>query len=57
MTVITEANEVLHLKEGDVIVELVSKVHYGVNNGSVPVEIVMFYVGNEDLQITIPVKD
>ena len=50
-------NNVLILKEGDVIVELVNKIHYGVNEGKNPVEIVVFYSGTEDLSITVLAKD
>ena len=47
----------LYLKEGDVIVELVNKIHYGVNEKNKPVEIVVFYSGTEDLPITVLEKD
>jgi quercetin dioxygenase-like cupin family protein len=47
-----EGNE-LYLKEGDVIVELVNKIHYGVNEKNKDVEIVVFYAGTEDLPITV----
>ena len=47
----------LCLNAGDVIVELVNKVHYGVNEGNKPVEIVVFYAGTEDLPITVLEKD
>ena len=46
-------NNVLILKEGDVIVELVNKIHYGINEGKKPVEIVVFYAGTIDLPITV----
>ena len=49
-------NNVLILKEGDVIVELVNKIHSGINEGKKPVEIVVFYAGTEDLPITILAK-
>lgn len=50
-------DNVLILKEGDVIVELVNKIHYGINEGKKPVEIVVFYSGTEDLPITVLAKD
>ncbi|MFM1877390.1 MAG: hypothetical protein RLZZ241_256 [Bacteroidota bacterium] len=53
LTVVDVNNEVLYLKEGDVIVELVNKIHHGVNNGDVPVELVVFYAGTTDLPITV----
>lgn len=46
----------LYLKEGDVIVELVNKIHYGINEGNRPVEIVVFYAGTEDLPLTVLAK-
>ncbi|MCF8274418.1 MAG: cupin domain-containing protein [Flavobacteriaceae bacterium] len=57
LTVIDEDDKVLLLKAGDVIVELVNKVHYGVNEGNKPVEIVVFYAGTTDLPITVLDKD
>jgi quercetin dioxygenase-like cupin family protein len=47
----------LYLKEGDVIIELVNKIHYGINEGKKPVEIVVFYAGTTDLPITVLDKD
>lgn len=47
----------LILKEGDVIVELVNKIHYGINEGKKPVEIIVFYAGTEDLPITVLAKN
>lgn len=45
LTVMTETDQTLHLKEGDSISELVNTWHYGKNNGSKPAEIVVFYAG------------
>jgi len=53
LTVIDVNNETLVLKEGDVIVELVNKIHHGMNNGDVPVELVVFYAGTTELTNTI----
>ena len=50
-------NNILLLKEGDVIVELVNRIHYGINEGKKPVEIVVFYAGEVDKPITILAKD
>lgn len=57
LTVVDKDNKVLELKAGDVIVELVNKVHYGINKGNKPAEIVVFYSGTEDLPITVIEKD
>ncbi len=53
LTVVTEDSDILHLKEGDAIVEVVDKWHYGINEGKEPAEIVVFYAGEEDSPITI----
>ena len=53
LTVMSQTGDTLYLKEGDVIVEMVNTWHHGENNGTVPVEIVVFYAGNVDTPITI----
>lgn len=53
LKVIDENEEILFLKEGDVIVELVNKYHYGMNEGDIPAEIVVFYSGTEGIPITV----
>jgi len=53
LTVITKDKEVLHLRAGDPIVELVNKPHFGKNEGDQPAEIVVFYAGIKDGPITI----
>ncbi|WP_439153355.1 cupin domain-containing protein [Winogradskyella sp.] len=53
LTVIDLNNNELELKTGDVIVELVNKIHYGINKGHTTVEIIVFYAGTTDLPITI----
>ncbi len=53
LTVTTEDKEVLHLKAGDPIVEVVNKWHYGKNEGNEPVEIIVFYAGIKDKPITV----
>lgn len=51
--VISESNHILHLKEGESIVELVNTWHYGENRGDTPAQIVVFYAGTTDLPITV----
>lgn len=53
LTVVTDDNEILHLKAGDAIVELVGKPHYGKNETDEPAEIIVFYAGIQDGPITI----
>ena len=53
LTVISETKDTLHLKTGDPIIELVNKWHYGINEGSDPVEIIVFYAGIKGKPITV----
>ncbi len=53
LTVVTKDGKRLHLKAGDPIVEVVKTVHYGMNEGKVPAEIVVFYAGVVDAPITV----
>ncbi len=53
LTVTTEDNEILYLKAGEAIVEVVDKWHYGKNEGDLPAEIIVFYAGTADMPITI----
>lgn len=48
LTVVTADGKILHLKAGDPIVEVVNTSHYGINQGKVPAEIVVFYAGAAD---------
>jgi quercetin dioxygenase-like cupin family protein len=45
LKVVTEQGQVLHLKAGDPIVEVVNTMHYGVNEGTVPADIIVVYAG------------
>jgi quercetin dioxygenase-like cupin family protein len=53
LTVVTTDGKTLHLKAGDPIVEVVNTWHYGINQGKVPAEIVVFYAGTIDTPITV----
>lgn len=53
LKVVDVDDNVLCLNEGDVIVELVNKIHYGINETNKPAVIIVFYVGTEELPITI----
>jgi len=53
LMVVTKEGKTLHLKAGDPIVEVVNTWHYGINQGKVPAEIVVFYAGIIDTPITI----
>jgi quercetin dioxygenase-like cupin family protein len=53
LTVVTVDGKTLHLKAGDPIVEVVNTLHYGINQGTLPAEIVVFYAGAVDTPITV----
>jgi len=53
LTVITEDGRTLELKAGDPIVEVVETVHYGMNPGSKPAEIIVFYAGVVNTPVTV----
>ncbi len=53
LMVVSENQDTLLLKAGDPIVELVDKWHVGVNHGSKPAEIIVFYAGTEGTPITL----
>jgi quercetin dioxygenase-like cupin family protein len=53
LTVVTEDGKTLHLKAGDPIVEVVNTLHYGINQGKVPAEIIVFYAGTVGTPVTI----
>lgn len=57
LTVIAKDGKQLILNAGDSIVELVNKWHYGVNQGSLPVKLIMFYVGEVGVPLVIKEKD
>ena len=53
LTVVTEEDEILHLKAGEAIVEVMDKWHYGINPGEEPAEIIVFYAGVEGLPVSV----
>ncbi len=53
LTVVAADGQTLHLKAGDSIVEVVNTWHYGINEGTVPAEIIVFYAGVVDAPITV----
>lgn len=52
LTVVTEDGKKLHLNTGDPIVEVVNTMHYGMNEGSEPTRLLVFYAGIESAPIT-----
>ena len=53
LTVVTKDGKTLHLKAGDPFVEVVNRLHYGINQGKVPAELVVFYAGVTNTPITV----
>ncbi len=53
LMVVTTEGKTLNLKAGDPIVEVVGTLHYGINQGQVPAEIVVFYAGVTNTPITV----
>lgn len=53
LTVMAKDGKELILNEGDSIVELVDKWHYGRNTGTEPVKLIMFYVGQVGIPLVI----
>jgi quercetin dioxygenase-like cupin family protein len=53
LTVVTTDGKILYLKVGDPIVEVVNTLHYGINQGDVPAEIIVFYAGTLGVPITV----
>ena len=49
----TEQGERLELAAGDPIVEVVNQWHHGINTGSEPTELIVFYAGTADMPLSI----
>jgi len=47
LTVVSETNDSLLIKAGDVFTELVNTWHYGINDSAKPAELIIFYAGIE----------
>jgi len=57
LTVVTEDGSERVFRAGDALVEVVNKRHYGINQGTVPAEILVFYAGVTDTPITVVEPD
>ena len=53
LTVITDENKTITLQEGEVLPELIGKYHYGKNAGNVPVELIVFYIGEKGTPLSV----
>ena len=56
LTVVTEDGKSITVKEGDCLPEVVGKYHYGKNTGDMPVELIVFYLGEKDTPLSINKK-
>jgi hypothetical protein len=56
LTVVTAKGATLHLVAGDPIIEVVSTLHYGINEGKTEAEIMVFYAGTLDDPTSILAK-
>lgn len=50
-------NKTTTIKAGDALVEVMNTIHYGENKGDEPLEIIVFYVGNETTPTTLLSKE
>ncbi len=53
LTVIDIKGNILKMKAGDPIIEVVNTIHYGKNDGDEPTEILVFYAGAEGMEIVV----
>ena len=53
LTVIDIHGNVLEMKAGDPIIEVVNTIHYGVNKGDEPAEILIIYAGADEMKIVV----
>jgi len=53
LTVITDDNKEITLTEGECLPELIGKYHYGKNTGNKPIELVVFYLGEVGIHLSV----
>lgn len=53
LTVITEDNKEITLHEGEVLPELIGTYHFGKNTGKEPIELIVFYLGEEGTPLSV----
>jgi quercetin dioxygenase-like cupin family protein len=53
VTVFKEGGTQRTFRKGDAIIEMVGQWHHGVNQGSVPTELIVFYATAKDLPLAI----
>ncbi|MGR5145259.1 cupin domain-containing protein [Photobacterium alginatilyticum] len=50
---VTTTDQVLELKEGDTIIEVMNTSHFGENTGKTPAEIIVFYLAEKGAEVTV----
>ncbi len=53
LTVVQEGGIQRTFNKGEVVIEMVERWHHGINQGSEPVELVVFYATTKDLPLAI----
>ena len=53
LTVVTDKNQQITVKEGECLPEIIGKYHYGMNTGKEPIELIVFYIGNKGTPLSI----
>ncbi len=53
LTVITDEDKEITLHEGEVLPEIIGKYHYGKNTGNVPIELIVFYIGEKGTPLSV----
>jgi len=56
ITVVCENQEHKKFTQGDIVIEVINKTHYGYNSGSLPAKFIVFYLGTDDMK-NIIIKD
>lgn len=53
LTVTSDTDEQITVKEGECLPEVIGTYHYGKNTGNKPVELIVFYLGEKDTPLAI----
>lgn len=54
LTVIADDGQSITMRQGQVLPELIGKYHYGRNDGTEPVELIVFYLGEQGTPLSVP---
>lgn len=53
LTVIADGGKQITVRQGQVLPELIGKYHYGRNDGAEPVELIVFYLGEQGTPLSV----